>query len=290
MTPSVSPDLNILDESLDENRAHSCRLSILVSPGQISLVVMDIQQTRYLAAQIFRFPEPSGADDFSRLLREITATDVLSWHFRDVRIYVSNRLYTLVPAPLFDPSLKESYLKFNLSGLPGDAVYLNDRLTAMDAMSVYAVPRWLKEQLTATFGPAPLHHAISPWIESILMGYKYTVSDPVAFIHIQAGLFDLLILGPHSVNFCNSFLYKTAEDVLYYTMFVLEQLQCAPEQLVLHVMGEVGKNAPVIEQLGAYIPRLDFASRNPSFSYSNPFDEIPGHYFFNLLNAVQCEL
>jgi hypothetical protein len=30
--------------------------------------------------------------------------------------------------------------------------------------------------------------------------------------------------------------------------------------------------------------------RNDQFRYGNVFDELPGHYFFNLLNAGLCEL
>ncbi len=290
MTRSVSPDLNILDESLDENRALSCKLAVQVASGHVSLAVLDAQETRYLAAQAFRFPEQIPATDLCHRLREIAAAGILSWRFQSVRLFVSNQLYTLVPAPLFNPLHREEYLRFNLSNLPGDAVYSTDRLTGLDAVTIFAVPRWLKDQLDAIAGDAPLHHAISPFIESILNRYKSAGSDTEAFVNIQTGLFDLLILHGHRVSFCNSFTYRTPEDLLYFTMFTLEQLQLTPDQVTVHVMGEIGRHAPVIEKLAAYLPHLDFMSRNESFRYSPAFEKIPGHYFYHLLNAEQCEL
>lgn len=290
MIPTVSPDLNILDESLDENRALSCKLAVQISSVHLACTVLDLQESRYLAAQIYRFPEQATAGDFCHQLREIAASGILSWHFTSASLFVSNQLYTLVPLPLFNPSKQEDYLRFNLSGLQADVIYLTDRLPGLDAVNVFAVHRWLKDELSAIFGTTRLHHAISPFVESILGRFKYAGSEPAVFLNIQPDVIEMLILDNHKVSLCNTFKYVTPEDLLYYTMFVLEQSGLTPDQVPLMITGEVGKHAPVIENLTAFFPHIDFVTRNDAFRYAPSFEEIPGHYLHNLLNAEHCEL
>jgi len=112
----------------------------------------------------------------------------------------------------------------------------------------------------------------------------------MAFINLQPGHFDLVILHEQKVMFCNSFSYKTPDDVLYYIMFVLEQMQLSPDGIELSIAGELGRHAQVVERLSAYLPHLDFLPRNESFRYSHVFEGIPGHYLYTLLSAAECEL
>lgn len=290
MIPSISPDLDIVDESLNENRAHTCALTIQISAENLALAVLDIQESRYLAARVYRYPYHFNPDDFRQWLEDIVTSGIASWHYQTVRIFLANLDYTLIPGPLFNPSRKEDYLHFNLSDHRSDNVIFYDRLAGLDAFTVFAVPRWLKDKIDEVFTPVPIHHAVSSFIESILSHYKYLSRNHTLFINIQPGFFDMLILHEHDVIFCNSFHFVNPDDALYYVMFVLEQLKLTPDQMELYVMGEMGKHAQVIERLASYLPRLELVARNESFRYSHTFEGIPGHYLYNLLSAAGCEL
>lgn len=289
MIPSFSPDLDLLDESLTENRALDCALTVQISSEHLAFAVLDLQDSRYLAAQTYRYPYHFNPDDFSLWLQEIASSGIVSWHYHRVRLFIANLEYTLIPGPLFNPSQKEEYLKFNLSS-QSNVLTVVDRLNALDACTVFAVPRWLNDKLAEIYPGGSLHHTISCFLESVLNHYKFLIRNHTAFINLQPGYFDLVILHEQKVRFCNSFYFKSPDDVLYYIMFILEQMQLSPESIELSIAGEVGRHAQVVERLSAYLPHLDFLPRNESFRYSNIFEGIPGHYLYTLLSAAECEL
>jgi hypothetical protein len=290
MIPSISPDIDLVDETFNENRAPACALIIQLSTENFALAVLDNQESRYLAARVYRYPYHFNPDDFNQWLHEMVSSSFASWRFQSVRIFIANLDYTLIPGPLFNPSKKAEYIHFNISDRQGDMVIFSDRLAGLDAFTVFTVPLWLKDTLYEVFKPVPIHHAVSSFIESILNHYKYLTRNHTLFINIQPGFFDSLILHEHDVIFCNSFHFKSPDDALYYVMFVLEQLKLTPDQMELYVMGEMGKHAQVIERLASFLPRLDLVARNESFRYSHTFEQIPGHYLYNLLSAAACEL
>lgn len=289
MIPSVAPDLDLRDEFLTENRAPDCALTVQISNEHLAFAVMDLQDTRYLAAQVYRYPYHFSPDDFSIWLQETTSSGMASWHYSTVRVMAANLDYTLVPGPLFNPLRKEEYLRFNLSS-QGDMLTLTDRLAGLDACTVYTLPLWLHVKLMEIFPGAPLHHAISCYLESVLNHYKFRTRHHSSFINLQPGFFDLIILNEQKITFCNSFSYKSTDDVLYYIMFILEQTQLLPDDLELLITGEMGRHAQVVEKLTSYLTHVDFLGRNESFRYSPVFDKIPGHYLYTLLSAAECEL
>lgn len=291
MFPAAKPDFDLVDESLTENRALSCKLTVEISEKTFSMAVLDPSEQKYLALESFRNLSAYQSGDFNQWIGAIASSSkVLAWHYKSVLVFISNRLYTLIPGPLFHAGKKEQYLAFNLSCDPRTHTTLTDRLSGMDAFTVFAVPQWLKEILNDLFTSCPLHHSVSPLIESVINQFKYRPRDHQTFLNLHTGSFDLLILHDHRVIFCNTFPYKSPEDLLYYLMFVLEQQRLTPDQISLTLMGEIGRHSQIFEHLNTYVQQVDCATRNDAFSYTNPFEEIPGHYFYNLLNAEQCEL
>ncbi len=289
MVPSYSPDLNLLDESLAENRATDYGLTVQVSNELLALAVLDIQESRYLAAQTYCYPYHLNPDDFSLWLQEIASSGVASWHYGHVRMFIANLGYTLIPGPLFNPDQTDDYAKFNLSD-QGNVLTRADRLNGLGACTVFTVPQWLNDKLTDLYPGAVLHHTISCFLETVLNHYKFLIRNHTAFVNLQPGYFDLVILHEQKVTFCNSFYYKTPDDVLYYMMFILEQMQLSPEGIEIRLAGELGRHAQVPEKLAAYLPHLNFLPRNESFRYSHVFEGIPGHYLYTLLSAAECEL
>jgi hypothetical protein len=289
MIPSFSPDLDLLDESLNENRAPDCALTVQVSNEHLAFAVLDLQHSRYLAAQTYSYPYHFNPDDYSLWLQEIATSGIASWHYHRIGLFIANLEYTLIPGPLFDPSQKEDYLKFNLRCQDNVRTRV-DRLNGLDAHTVFTVPRWLDDKLAEIYPGVTPHHTISCLLESVLSQYKFLIRNHTAFINLQPGYFDLIILHEQKVTFCNSFYFKSPDDVLYYIMFILEQMRLSPGSVELSMAGEIGRHARVVEKVSAYLPHLDFLPRNESFRYSHVFEEIPGHYLYTLLSAAGCEL
>jgi hypothetical protein len=70
----------------------------------------------------------------------------------------------------------------------------------------------------------------------------------------------------------------------------LEELQLNPESIEMTLLGEIDKSSSIYEVLYKYIRNIDFIERNDFYSYSYAMDELPAHFFYNLLNVGSCEL
>jgi hypothetical protein len=132
-----------------------------------------------------------------------------------------------------------------------------------------------------------MHHA-SVLMESTWIRYKNQLGSDRVFLNIRDQQFDMMVMNSRHLRFCNSFPFSAPEDLLYYVIFVMEQLGLNPEETTASLMGQVERNSLVYDALFKYIRDINFVDRNDAFSYSYAFNEIPGHYFSTLLNFPVC--
>jgi hypothetical protein len=125
-------------------------------------------------------------------------------------------------------------------------------------------------------------------IESIWGNYKNHIRNDHIFVHLRENNFDLLVFDRKQLKYCNSFLIKAPEDLVYYLVFVMEQLDLNPEDSEVTLIGAIDRGSPGYGLLSRYIRNLDFSSRNDSYSYSYVLDDLPGHFYFPLLNLGLC--
>ena len=112
--------------------------------------------------------------------------------------------------------------------------------------------------------------------------------DPL-FVNTGHAHIDILQIKDKKLDYYNTFRYNTAEDFMYYLVFVVEQLNLNPESVQLMLLGEIEKHSPLSDLMHKYIRNIQFLERNSDHRYSFVFDQLPGHYYYNLLNASLCE-
>ena len=72
-------------------------------------------------------------------------------------------------------------------------------------------------------------HASSPLIESLSLQFKHDLGKKVV-LHIQYSHFEVVYYKDGNLQFYNSFNYTTGEDLIYYVLFVFEQLGLNQDQ------------------------------------------------------------
>ena len=100
--------------------------------------------------------------------------------------------------------------------------------------------------------------------------------------------FNMLIFDKKQLIYSNAFHFRAPEDVVYFVIFVMEQLNLNPEEIPVTLLGAIEKSSPNYELLFRYIRHIDFATRNEAMHYSHVFDDIPGHAWYALSNPVLC--
>ena len=87
----------------------------------------------------------------------------------------------------------------------------------------------------------------------------------------------------------NSFSWQTNEDILYYTLFVCEQLELNPEKFTLTITGEIEKGSVLYQLLSNYVLDINIPLNPSSFSPTLTIGDSPFHHHVILYNLALCE-
>ena len=105
------------------------------------------------------YPLEVSSDSTSRTHAEIIASDdFLRRHYRKVYIITPSLLYTIVPAPVYEPRLKDDYFRFNLQ-VPGDTKIFTNTVPFPDAVILFSPGNELVDSFAARWRDVtPWHH------------------------------------------------------------------------------------------------------------------------------------
>jgi hypothetical protein len=273
----TTPLFSKIDESFSESGLLNYDIVLLVDGNSCAYSIFDHGNNRFIAIESYRIPLP----ELIGQLQWLTSPA------RSLKIIIENSRSTLIPSPLFEESEKNSLLNFSLEPEEDEKVLI-DRLTQLEMVNIFGVNNLLYDQLTKFFPGAQICHVSSVLIESIWMNFKNLIADKRIFIYVREAAFNMLIFDKKQLVFSNSFHFMTPEDLIYFVIFVMEQSDLNPEEVPVTLLGAIDVKTPHYDLIFRYIRNVEFGSRNESTGFSYVFDDVPGHYFYPLLNPVLC--
>ena len=289
MSNTIKPDRSYLDPAFSRDRAAGQILAVDLSFERMVCAFYDVERSKFAALESFSIGKLQTPGQFPEKINEILESASLTGlGFRQVRLLWTGLQYTLIPDALYDDHQSGTYLQFTQSLQPGSLV-LSDRLKNLHAANAFAMPASIKETFDRIFPGHHTNHHLTILIESLLVANKKAGTGMKVFANIRTMAFDLIILREGHLLFCNTFEYRTAEDLSYYLLFAFEQLKISPATTGITLIGEILKPSAIYDLLYKYIREVTFISRNPAWDYSFVFDELPAHFYYTLLNILTCE-
>jgi len=276
MAEELPTILNKADESFDVKDSLKYDLIFEMGDKTFGYSILDVEKNKFIALGYFR----------NHLAEVVNSYSWLGGQFHAVKGIIGNSRFTLIPEALFLESEKESYFTFLLEREAGEAVF-SDRIEHLGIYTIYSIPGHCGKEMERVFPKLTLCHISSVLIGNIWMNVKNMAGRKV-FLNLREGQFDLLVFEGKQLKYCNAFHFHTPEDIAYYVIFVFEQLNLNPEEIYLTFLGNVDKFSPVFDLLFRYIRNIEFLSRNEGFSYSYLFNDVPGHFYYTLLNPSSC--
>lgn len=274
---------SLIDEAFDKNRTRDFRLVLQIGIDTILLAVNEKSTNKFIAFERYSFQHVYRFEDVCSLLDDLSQQSPLIKHtYYTVDALLVNNLSTLVPRAVFEEDRKKSYLKFNMS-LEGDELVFTDDLKALDAKNIFALPFCLKSKLDFLFSNIRYHHFSSVLIEALLRQNKNQTAKRM-IAHVQASHFQVVVLDGKQLLFFNSFNHHSAEDFIYYLLFVCEQLHLNPEKIEVQLLGEIEKNSTIYQTTQKYLRHVQFGERGDQSDYSYQLQALPRHAYFNLFN------
>ena len=288
--------VNRTDASFSTQETRNFGLSLQFNEFHIAYCVLDYRLNKYILLQDYRrndfIPKakPGFKLSFEDFLRSVlTANPWLKNPFKTVRIAFEGKKGTLIPGPLFDSQESENFLRLNFQIGP-DELTLADHIQQFDNYHVFAIPKNLEESAKRLFPSARIASLSSVLIQTIWLNFRTRIGANRIFLHMKEKNFDILIYDGKQIRYFNSFTWMVAEDVVYFLIFVLEQLGMNPEQASVVLLGNIDRGSNLFELIYRYVKNMEFGKRNESFKYSPVFDAVAPQSYYPLLSFNGCGL
>lgn len=268
--------LRLRDETFDPANPAAYNLYLLVSPTRLCLAVADLERRKFVALEEYALP----AGGVPALAAEHDFLGQRNWNA--VRLAVTGRAFTLLPVPLFRPGDEQAALRLHHT-LTATETVRHTTHPGLELVNVFAADAALAHWLATTHGATGrlLHHT-----SALLAGlvHQHGAAAPRR-LYLSAGAQELMlvVLGQH-LEYCNVFPCSTAEDVVYYTILVMQELTLDPDQDQVTVWGELTPDSTVFSLLRTYVRNVRFGSRPGNVQYSYRLNDVFEYRYFDLLS------
>ena len=268
--------LRLRDETFDPANPAAYNLYLLVGPTRLCLAAVDVERQKFVALEEYMLtagglPALAAQHDFLALR---------GWNA--VRLAVTGRAFTLLPAALFRAGDEAAALRLHHTPAATETVRHTTH-PGQELVNVFAADASLANWLAATHGATGrlLHHT-----SALLAGlvHQHGAGAPRR-LYLNPGQQELtlVVLGQH-LEYCNVFSCSTAEDVVYYTILVMQELGLDPDRDDVTVWGELTPDSAVFSLLRTYVRNVKFGARPGNVQYSYRLNDVFEYRYFDLFS------
>jgi hypothetical protein len=226
---------------------------------------------------------PVSSNEYFALLKKI---DFLKINYRHTHIAVTSFKITIAPYEFLQQDALDIVSAVHAIGFEEEI--LTEPILDSGPVVAMLVPGYIKENCLGIFPDAVIRSAPAVFVKGIIRKHSQLIARQV-FINIHSGYFEISVIQGIRLQYLNTFRYSSPSDVLYYVVFVLEQLGFVPSEQDVTLMGNVAHGSTIAEELKMYCRTLHFAECPDGINYSEAFQDVAIHQYFTLLNIPLCE-
>jgi hypothetical protein len=268
--------LRLRDETFDPANCTAYNLYLLVGPTRLYLAVADVERRKFVALEEYAL----AAGGLPALAAQHDFLGQRGWNA--VRMAVTGRAFTLLPAPLFRAGDEQAALRLHHTLAPTETVRHTTH-PGLELVNVFAADAGLADWLAATHGATGrlLHHTSA--LLAGLVHQRGAAAPRRLYLNPGQQELTLVVLGQH-LEYCNVFACTTAEDVVYYTILVMQELNLDPDQDEVTVWGELMPDSAVFSLLRTYVRNVRFGTRPSDVQYSYRLNDVFEYRYFDLFS------
>lgn len=262
-------------------------LSIQLGAEALSCAIVDLRSNKYVLLERVAFSEVPAYHQVPSAVQEaFNQSEAILHSYKSVDVAIAHQYATLVPGSLFDEEQADRHLHFSFSDLPSGKI-CHDHLLSLGTYNVYLLNEELRAFLLERFPKARIQHESSVLLETLIRQNRYK-DEPAIYLHLDHDRFSLSVILGKQLRFHNSFDYQATEDLSYFVLNAIQQLELSVELTPITLLGHIQKNDATHQQLQKYTRKLTFGKRNWMFTYPQAFKTIGEHEHFTLLHQFQC--
>ena len=286
---------NQADPQFDAVQGINCRLSVLLGLDGFSFLVTDSVSEKVLRVSSYRLShtdvqpaEPgvwmANGNDYFAQLKKTGYTGFL-WPKVDIAV-VSPKIS--VAPHLFMEQGNELGIISAAYPVSANEKVLIEPVFDLGPVAATLAPAYISEHCSAIFSGCHMRNAAAVFVKGVLRRHSQLISRQV-FINVHSGFFEITVIQGLRLLYLNAFKYASPSDVLYYVIFVLEQLGFVPSEEKITLLGDISANSTLFLQLKMYCGSLNFIEDPDELIFGEVFAGMPKHNYFTLLNIPICE-
>lgn len=281
----------IVDDTFDIDHLHHYTLSLQISQFHFKFCIIDSLHQRCMLVEDYIFENPQTIYEYTKQLELLYEDHWLlkAGFWKSVKLSVKNLKFSLVPASLFDAEYAPDYLNFVAQLDNNDELY-HFKHNSNDMVNVFVAEKHITDWFKSKYPGKNLEvfHHTSLFIEAILQN-NAKHSDRCMHVNVELGMMTIVVKSGFKIEFCNSYRYKTANDLLYFIMFAFDELNLDTNTLPIILAGNIKENSEQTEKLSKYIRFIYFSNRTQTLKFGYKFDEICDHNYFDLYSLHLCQ-
>jgi len=272
-----------LDSTFNALDTHHYALDITMSEEKLSLCL--IQNQKIIGLRYYQLPnieKPGGYQAWQACLQN---DNWFTLDFKNKRLFLDTKKYTLVPEALFDAQYAESYLKLLHDNLSDNKVFYS-KLHQFQATLVFAISAVWNKLIDQFFNPLEIKHQN----ETLLgVGYRFTNKKNQLVVNVNHKEVTILYLYEGAIKFLNTFDAEFDTDLTYFILSVADLLKLPSDKFEILILGQINQTASSIGLLKKYISQVNFCNRLNSLEYPLAFREFQEQNHYLEIHTLLCE-
>lgn len=274
----------LFNDSFSITKTTTYHLSIRVSRLGYSYCIIDTVRKKCVAVKNINFDKVTDNEQFFKNVQDFLKNDsFLNKFYKSIDFIYQTPKSTLVPTELFNRKILKTYFQFNQVLDEYEEIHYN-KLNKTDAVNIFSIPSEITTLMVNQFPELRFYHQASIFIDNALRqaeGKKDMVS-----VMANDDFFDIVVIEAGKLFLHNNFIYQNENDFVYHIMNVYNQLKVKPGEVGLQLSGDIDPEDRRYKLLSKFIGdvRLTSIADNSECQFS--FDEVPEHFFSNLLNVM----
>lgn len=283
--------LLLVDESLETRTALACELLVVLDADSIQLALKEKKSNRILALEIFQSESGNKAINWTEALEQLSRNSYLLRHFEFTKAIVGifSSPYTLVPEAIYKAGDDKRFIDFHFEDKENTQRVFSRQVNPFQLKTLFGISEELYHELFHLFEEPELIHATSTLLEAAHLQSRGK-KERELFLHVRKASVDIIVLEGKKLLLMNSYASPTADDLLYFSLMVCDQLELDPDSIQVWLSGEFEKESAKYKLLYQYFRNLQLSQRPGNLNYSYRIEQLPAHQHFSLFTLALCEL
>ncbi|GJM32968.1 MAG: hypothetical protein DHS20C18_19690 [Saprospiraceae bacterium] len=272
----------IVEEQLSKKFSSVKELSILIGVDSFAYMVND--ENLYIQIlKEYTFKPLQPGQNWGDIIAPILEKDKhLRASFNHIWLGIDHQIATLVPNRLYRSDEKMAYLD-NLAVLTERDELVSDDMPYLSAKLIYPFDQTLHALFKKTFPGYRSYHLVTTLVKA-LRPHTAKQNGYHLFVLFHSQSIRVMLFDKNDLLFINYFTFKSASDVVYYIMMIIDQFSLSTIELPVYLAGQLLKDSEIYRLLCRYLNAVRFMEVPPQFELGNHLGRYPEYFFYDLLS------